>query len=184
MRNVFAGTFSPSQHVDTRRSTWLGDLPSKKFGILFITLADILPKDIIKSWIPTWWEPQCQISRKVFQKSLVTLKTASGYDKLFFHIKFDKKMDSYWSPWIGSIAGSLLVGLSGVVPLLFIPDSASQNPDAFNGNWPTFIFYFTRQRILLIDIIKLFVNKNRFLYASKLAGRRNQCQHPLVNELV
>ena len=28
-----------------------------------------------------------------------------------------------WQQWIGSLAGSMLVGLSGIVPLLIIPDS-------------------------------------------------------------
>lgn len=31
-------------------------------------------------------------------------------------------MDSAWHPWIGSVAGSMLVGLSGIVPLLVFPD--------------------------------------------------------------
>ena len=31
-------------------------------------------------------------------------------------------MDSEWHPWIGSVAGAMLVGLSGIVPLLVFPD--------------------------------------------------------------
>lgn len=31
-------------------------------------------------------------------------------------------MDSEWHPWIGSVAGAMLVGLSGIVPLLIFPD--------------------------------------------------------------
>lgn len=31
-------------------------------------------------------------------------------------------MDSEWHPWIGSVAGAMLVGLSGLVPLLVFPD--------------------------------------------------------------
>ncbi|KAI9557492.1 hypothetical protein GHT06_017320 [Daphnia sinensis] len=40
-------------------------------------------------------------------------------------------MDSAWHPWIGSVAGSMLVGLSGIVPLLVFPDpSKLKNPEA------------------------------------------------------
>lgn len=33
-------------------------------------------------------------------------------------------MDSSWYPWVGSMAGSVLVGLSGIVPLLVFPDTS------------------------------------------------------------
>ncbi len=40
-------------------------------------------------------------------------------------------MDSEWHPWIGSVAGSMLVGLSGIVPLLVFPDpSKLKNPSS------------------------------------------------------
>jgi len=35
-------------------------------------------------------------------------------------------MSADWQQWIGSVAGSMLVGLSGVVPLLIIPDSTKR----------------------------------------------------------
>lgn len=40
-------------------------------------------------------------------------------------------MDSEWHPWIGSVAGAMLVGLSGIVPLLVFPDpSKLKNPSS------------------------------------------------------
>jgi len=35
-------------------------------------------------------------------------------------------MNGDWHQWIGSVAGSMLVGLSGIVPLLIIPDTTKQ----------------------------------------------------------
>lgn len=39
-------------------------------------------------------------------------------------------MDSSWHPWIGSVAGSMLVGLSGIVPLLVFPDPSKLKEDS------------------------------------------------------
>jgi len=45
-----------------------------------------------------------------------------------------------WHQWIGSVAGSMLVGLSGIVPLLIIPDSKKlQDSSTPLGNLLTWI---------------------------------------------
>jgi hypothetical protein len=51
-----------------------------------------------------------------------------GSSSIKLHIR---TMDSEWHPWIGSVAGSMLVGLSGIVPLLVFPDpSKLKNPSS------------------------------------------------------
>lgn len=50
-------------------------------------------------------------------------------------------MDSSWHPWIGSVAGSMLVGLSGIVPLLVFPDPSKLKDDSSSvplGNFNNF----------------------------------------------
>lgn len=52
--------------------------------------------------------------------------TSTGTDPSddYFTLQIIPAMDSDWQPWIGSVLGSMLVGLSGVFPLILIPDSA------------------------------------------------------------
>ena len=51
-------------------------------------------------------------------------------------IETDAKMNGDWHQWIGSVAGSMLVGLSGIVPLLIIPDTTKQQDSSTPlGNW-------------------------------------------------
>ncbi len=41
---------------------------------------------------------------------------------------------SDWNPWIGSLIGSILVGLSGVIPLIIIPDSTKFKDNASSAS--------------------------------------------------
>lgn len=70
-------------------------------------------------------------------------------------------MDSSWYPWIGSVAGSMLVGLSGIVPLLVFPDtsklkdSTSPSSDIPLGNVfvSNYILLIQRPRPLLCRLL-------------------------------
>ena len=69
-------------------------------------------------------------------------------------------VESDWNPWIGSLIGAVLVGLSGVIPLIIIPDStklkdnssSSSNSHTPLGNKNPLFFhtiYFYRNRRLV-----------------------------------
>lgn len=65
-------------------------------------------------------------------KSVSFFFTEDYIDSSYFALQTSSMDPESWQPWIGSVIGSMLVGLSGVVPLLLFPDSsklkASETP--------------------------------------------------------